>query len=262
MLSLRALAASAAVSVLALSGCSDASSGGQGAYEREGDRAKGSADAPVTIIEYASVACGGCAVFHEAAMPTIYEYVDSGDVRLVFREMITGHPNLAIAGFMLANCAADDQYFDVVDILFEQQRTLMGAIQNGQASAQFQVIARSAGFSDEEFRACMTDEAGLQGVQDRSAQSSADGIGSTPSFIINGQLLEAATEDGAQVYQVGGQTLIDAQGPIPATFEGETFERIILYFKAEAEGADPAAPAETEDADATAPAQTEDGGAQ
>lgn len=239
MMSYRTFATASAVVVLALTGCSESSSAdGRGAFEREDDRATGAADAPVTMVEYASVACGGCAAWHASAKPTVDEYIESGDVRYVFREMLTGQPQLAIAGFMLANCAADDQYFDVIDVLFDQQRALFTAMQQGRARTQFQTIARSAGFSDEEFQACLQDEAGLQRVQDANEQASQDGITATPTFIINGQLLEAGSSPGVSgpVYTVAGEPLVDDQGPIPATFEGETFERIILYFKARAEG--------------------------
>lgn len=239
-MTLRALfAAGIAATAVGLAACSggDASGGdGRTAFEQEGDRAKGSADAPVTIVEYASVACGGCAAFHNAAMPTINNYIDNGDVRFVLREMITGQPNLAIAGFMLANCAADDQYYDVIDILFEQQRALFTAMQQGRGQAQLQTIARASGFSDEEFRACMTDEAGLEAVQDRNQAAAAAGINSTPTFFFNGDQLETLNVDGVLAYAVDGDALVDEQGPIPATFEGETFERIILYYKARVDG--------------------------
>ena len=150
--------------------------------------------------------------------------------------MITGDPNLAIAGFMLANCAADDQYFDVIDLLYEQQRAMFTAMQQGRAQTQLQTIARSSGFSTEEFRACMTDEANVQGVRDRNEAAARAGIGSTPTFFFNGDQLDTVTVDGTLAYAVDGQALVDDQGPIPATFEGETFERIILYYKNRVEG--------------------------
>lgn len=224
---------------LALAACGDgsAASDGRSQYEVEGDHAKGSPDAPVTMIEYASVACGGCAAWHAGAMPTVNEYVDSGDVRFVFREMITGQPQLAFAGFMLARCAPEEQYFDVVDVLFEQQRALFMAMQQGQAQTQFQQIARTLGFSNDEFRACMANEELLGQVQASNEAAVEAGVSATPTFFVNGQLLEAvANPDGSgQAYGVNGQALVDDQGAIPATFEGETFERIILYFKARAE---------------------------
>lgn len=224
---------------LALAACGNgsAASGERSQYEAEGDRAKGSPDAPVTMIEYASVACGGCAQWHEAAMPAVQELVDSGDVRYVFREMITGQPQLAIAGFMLARCAPEDQYFNVIDVLFEQQRALFTAMQQGQAQTQFQQIARTVGFSTEDFRQCMANQDILADVQAANQAAVDAGVGSTPTFFFNGQQLEpVANPDGTgQVYGVNGQALVDDQGAIPATFEGETFERIVLYFKARAE---------------------------
>lgn len=225
----------AGFAALALAGCGDgsAASGERTQYEAAGDRAKGSPDAPVTMIEYASVACGGCAQWHEAAMPTVQEYVDDGDVRYVFREMITGQPQLAFAGFMLARCAPDDQYFDVIDVLFEQQRALFTAMQQGQAQTQFLQIARTLGFSNDEFRQCMANEALLAEVQAANEAAAEAGVNATPTFFINGQLLEAVDnpDGGGQAYGVNGEALVDDQGPIPATFEGETFDRIVLYFR-------------------------------
>lgn len=237
-MTIRALfAAGVTAAAVGLAACSPGASDGRSQYEVEGDRAKGSPDAPVTMVEYASVACGGCAVFHQEAMPTINQYIESGDVRLVFREMITGQPNLAVAGFLLANCAADDQYFDVIDILFEQQRALFTAMQQGRAQAQLQSIARSVGFSNEELRACMADQDGIDAVQERNAAAAAAGITGTPSFIFNGERLETMSDrDAGLVWAVNGQPLTDADGPIPGTFEGESFERIILYYKVRVEG--------------------------
>lgn len=240
-MTIRALfAASIAAAAIGLAACEDgaAPSEGRSAFEVEGDRAKGSPDAPVTIVEYASVACGGCAAFHAQAMPTIDEHIEQGEVRMVFREMITGQPNLAITGFMLANCVPDEQYFDVIDILFEQQRALFAAIQQGRALNQLQTIALSVGLTEEEFRACVSDNDAVQAVQARNQAAADAGIGSTPTFIVNGDQLEATRDDqGALVYSVvGGDVLVDAEGPIPATFEGETFSRIIAYYTARANG--------------------------
>ncbi len=219
----------------ALAACGNGSAAGEDRtrYEEAGDRAKGSPDAPVTMIEYASVACGGCAAWHESAMPTVDEYVETGDVRYVFREMITGQPQLATAGFMLARCAPEDQYFDVIEVLFEQQRALFTAMQQGQAQTQFQQIARTLGFSNEEFRQCMSNEEALDAVRAANDAASEAGVSATPTFFVNGEQLEAVPgpEGSGQAYGVDGQALVDEQGPIPATFEGETFERIILYFK-------------------------------
>ncbi|MBL4538103.1 thioredoxin domain-containing protein [Oceanicaulis alexandrii] len=229
--------AAAAVGAVMLTACSGGDApDGRSSYEREGDRAVGAVDAPVTIIEYASTSCGGCGAFYEQGKPAIDDGVERGDVRFVFREMLTGQPNLARAGFMLARCAPEDQYLDVIDLLFEQQRALFSAMQQGNAQGQFQTIARTAGFTDEEFRACMTNQDILQAVEDANDQAVRDGIGATPSFIINGQMLDAQNSANGQVYAVNGEVLTDDEGEIPAQFDRDTWDRIIALFKARAEG--------------------------
>jgi predicted DsbA family dithiol-disulfide isomerase len=225
---------------LALAACGDGgASDGRTEFEREGDFAKGSSDAPITMVEYASTACPHCASFHEQAMPTVEDYVESGDVRLVFREMITGQPQLAVAGFMLARCAPEDRYFDVIDLLFEQQEALFTAMQQGEAQAQFRNIARSAGFSDEEFQSCLSNEEVLQAVQDAHARAQEDGVTGTPAFFFNGVKLdtERAGDGSGLVFAMNGQPLEDEEGVIPAAFDGDTFERIILHLSDRAESA-------------------------
>ncbi len=233
---------------LALAACGGGGGGSDAAqterteFEREGDFAKGSPDAPVTMVEYASVACGGCAAFHQNAMPAVQEYVDSGDVRFVFREMVTGQPQLAVAGFMLARCGADEgRYFDIIDVVFEQQRALFQAMGEGRATEQLLSIARSAGFTEEEFQTCLSDEAVLEEVREANDAAVNAGVRSTPTFIFNGVEIDMqrSPEEGAgMVYYAGGEPIRDEQGLIPAApgYSGDSFERIIMYFKARAEG--------------------------
>lgn len=86
------------------------------------DKILGSADAPVTVVEYASMTCGHCANFHMNTYPHLKkEYIDTGKVRFIFREFPLDP--VALAAFMLARCMPEDKYFDTVDTLFEKQRT-------------------------------------------------------------------------------------------------------------------------------------------
>lgn len=226
---------------LLVSACGGGANGsdeaGRSSYETESDHAIGNADAPVVFVEYASVACPHCATWHESVYPTIEEHVESGDVRFVFREMITGQPQLAVAGFMLARCAPEERYFDVLDILFEQQRALFTAMQNGTAQSQLVTIARSVGLSEEEFLGCMQDESLLAEVQAANQTAVDNGITATPSFVINGDRVEMmrAPEGDGSVFAVDGDPIEDADGTIPAEFTGDAFDRIIAYFKARAE---------------------------
>ncbi|MFC0210155.1 thioredoxin domain-containing protein [Chelativorans intermedius] len=80
----------------------------------------GSADAPVTIIEYASLTCGHCRSFHLTTWPALKEkYVDTGRVRFIIREF--PFDPRASAGFMLARCAGEDKWYATIDLLYRSQ---------------------------------------------------------------------------------------------------------------------------------------------
>ncbi len=146
------------------------------------DKAMGKEDAPVTIVEYASMTCPHCAHFHETTLPELKKkYIDTGKVRLVFREF--PFDPRAEAGFMLARCS-NDNYFAMVDVLFSQQQGWAGAKNAKDALLQ---IAKLAGFSQESFEACLTDQKLLDDVRAvRERASKEFGVDSTPTFFVNG----------------------------------------------------------------------------
>ena len=87
-----------------------------------GDKILGDENAPVTIVEYASMTCGHCANFHTRTWPDLKkDYIDTGKVRFIFREFPLDP--VASAAFMLARCAPQDKYFEIIDVMFEQQRS-------------------------------------------------------------------------------------------------------------------------------------------
>lgn len=146
------------------------------------ERALGKDDAPVTIVEYASMTCPHCAHFHETTLPELKtKYIDTGKVRMVFREF--PFDPRAEAGFMLARCS-NDNYFAMIDVLFKQQESWAG-VQD--AKAALLQISKLAGFSQESFEACLTDQKLLEdvrAVRERGAKEF--GVDSTPTFFING----------------------------------------------------------------------------
>lgn len=146
------------------------------------DKIEGKADAPVTIVEYASMTCSHCAHFHNNTLPTIKEkYLETGKARLVFREF--PFDPRAEAGFMLARCAGDN-YFAMVDVLFKQQDSWARA---SDGKAALLKIARLAGFSQESFEACLTDQKLLDDVRAVKNRGLNDfGVEATPTFFING----------------------------------------------------------------------------
>ena len=83
-------------------------------------RILGNADAPVTIIEYASATCGYCAKFHETILPTLKEkYIDTGKVKLDYRDFPLDGVALNVA--MLLRCLPTRLYFRALDVTFKKQ---------------------------------------------------------------------------------------------------------------------------------------------
>lgn len=166
------------------------------------DMILGNVDAPVTLIEYASITCGHCAEFHENVLPTIKErYIDTGQVRLIFREFPTPPANVAIAGFAIARCAGPDQYFDVIGDMFESQQGIMMAARQGAVRPALQAIAARHGIEgDEAFEACITDRAIREDIADVIISGEDYQVSSTPTLILQGQTLEntiqSRTPDG------------------------------------------------------------------
>jgi protein-disulfide isomerase len=145
----------------------------------------GKADAPVTIIEYASMTCPHCADFHEKTMPRIKsEYIDKGLVRFVFRPFPLD--GVALRASALAQCAPPDAYFSILDILFRTQKEWAYATDPIAALKQ---TARTVGMANDTINRCIDDQAMLDRiVASRTEGESKFAVNSTPSFIINGKL--------------------------------------------------------------------------
>lgn len=144
----------------------------------------GDENAPVTIVEYMSMTCPHCASFHEDNFkPLVEKYVDTGKVRFVLREF--PFDPRAAAAIMLARCAPENQFFPMVDVLFKQQRTWATAPDGREALLQ---IARLAGFTQESFEACLTNQKLLDDVNAvRTKAGNEFGVQSTPTFFVNGK---------------------------------------------------------------------------
>ena len=169
-----------------LAACGQA--GGGGAQVAGDDMFLGKADAPVTVIEYASVTCSHCATFNADVFPAFKaKYIDSGQVKYVFREFLTPPTNLAMAGFLMARCAGPEKYFGVIDALFHSQ----GEMFQTEPRAVLFRIGNSAGLTDAQITTCFSDEAQITALQGRVDKAIKEqNIAATPTFIVNGKTLE------------------------------------------------------------------------
>ena len=152
------------------------------------DLAVGPDDAKVTVVEYASMTCGHCATFTNNVWPDFKKkYIDTGKVRYVFREFPLD--NLAAAASMLARCAGNDKALPMIEVLFEKQNEW--AFGEGNPVPRLFEIAKQAGFTQESFDKCLTDQKLLDDITaNRTRASEVFGVSATPTFYINGKKLE------------------------------------------------------------------------
>jgi protein-disulfide isomerase len=177
----------------------------------DGGYRMGNPDAPVKLVEYGSLSCPHCAEFEEQGVPTLRDtYVKSGQVSWEFRPYLLFPTDPGVS--LLVNCQSADAFFPAVEQLYKDQRNWIGKIQSmpkdqlealatvppREAAA---IVARGAGL-DEFFRqrgmpsaqiqSCLSDPAGLEKIAEVKRKGDEAGVNGTPSFFINGKVVDAA----------------------------------------------------------------------
>ena len=148
----------------------------------------GDADAPVTVIEYASLTCPHCARFHSDVFGRIKtNYIEPGKVRFVYRDVYFDRAGLW--GAMVARCGGQERFFGIVDRLLSRQAEWSRLTDPSETIAALFAIGRQAGMTDEEMNACVQDQQWAEAlVADYQANMEADQVRGTPTFFINGQM--------------------------------------------------------------------------
>jgi protein-disulfide isomerase len=154
------------------------------------DMALGSANAPVTITEFASMSCPHCAAFEQNVFPMIRsKYIDTGKVRYVFREFPLDIK--AAAASMVARCMAGgdaEKFFSAIDVMFKQQDQLMTDTQES-----LKRIGGQAGMSGDAVEACVKNQATLDKLSaDEKFANETLKVDATPSIFINGEMAKGA----------------------------------------------------------------------
>ena len=149
------------------------------------DRVLGRADAPVTVIEYASFVCNHCANWHTTVLPSFKaRFIDTGQVRLVYRNLPTPPAQVAARAAGIARCAVPARFFDVASSFMTGQQ----AIIDGAPLADWYAAGVAAsGRTEAQIDACLADPATLNGIRAEVAGASAAGVQGTPSFFVNGR---------------------------------------------------------------------------
>ncbi len=162
----------------------------EGAFDPlPGDHTLGNADAPATLMVFASVTCGHCADWFENQWPQVKrDLVETGRAKIIFREFPTGPMPISVAGFLLADCGSDDKYFDAIEWQMANQTRIREQMIAGQVQQTHNEVGAAAGLDAEQTRACLTDKAGFDKLNDTVMRSRAAGVKSVPTVAINGKL--------------------------------------------------------------------------
>lgn len=158
------------------------------------DRVLGRADAPVTIIEYASFTCSHCANFATTVLPEIKSrYIDTGKAKLIFRDLPTAPLQVSNIAAAIGRCAAPERFFDVANHFMTTQSTAFstGAIQNW-----FYKSIEASGRTEAEIEACVRLPATGEALNEDISSTIAAGINSTPTLFVNGRRVEDVSLDG------------------------------------------------------------------
>ncbi len=148
------------------------------------ERTIGDPAAPVTMIEYASLTCPHCASFHNDTYEAFKaRYIDPGKVRLIYRDFPLD--GVALRAAMMARCTIEQRYFGLLQVLYKSQNNWAGAEDPVVELAKF---GRLAGIDQAAFDACMASEELVDGVLRVRQQAAADGVRSTPTFVIGDKI--------------------------------------------------------------------------
>lgn len=147
-------------------------------------RVLGSLEAPVEVIEYASLTCHHCATFHNEVLPQVKkELIDTGKIRLVYRDFPLDRA--AFQAAIMARCVDPSRYFAVLSVLFAKQDDWSHAKEPLENLGRYGTLA---GLSKDTLQACQDDKAlGDAVLQSRMTGEQQHGVDSTPSFVIGGK---------------------------------------------------------------------------
>lgn len=154
-----------------------------------GDMVMGSAKAPAQLVVFASPSCPGCGHWWTHDLPAIrMTYIDTGKVRIVFREFLTGPVEFAAAAFLLARRVGPTRYFAVLDMVFARQSAIF---QSGELWEGLLAIGTAFGLTEAQFTAALQDQKALAELNQRvEIAATRDGVQGTPTFILDGRRLQ------------------------------------------------------------------------
>jgi protein-disulfide isomerase len=146
---------------------------------------------------YLALNAGKTSLLNRAQWVQLAKYIDTGKVGYTLKEFLTPPPEVAAAGFLVARCAGKDKYFTVLDSIFKNQQEMFTT---GDFRGVLLRIAQSAGMTEQQFTACVSDEKALKALDARVSRAiNQDKITGTPTFLVNGKKVAEGEVSMAQL---------------------------------------------------------------
>jgi protein-disulfide isomerase len=155
----------------------------------------GNADARVLVIEFGDYQCPTCRQFWKEIEPRLKkDYIDTGKVKLVFRDFpLTTHPEAVLAAEAV-NCARDqNKYWEFHDKVFREQYN-KGDDVIRLKPADLKKWAKDIKMEPAAFDQCLDSEKYKGEVMKDKMEGEAAGVQGTPTFFINGRVMGGAQQ--------------------------------------------------------------------
>lgn len=153
------------------------------------DLVLGAADAPVTLVEYASLTCPHCARFHTTTLPDLKKaFIDTGKLRYVYRDF--PWDRLALTAALLPHCVGGTRAFAFLDVLYQRQNVWA---RSPDPLNELRGIARLGGVGDAAFDACLKNQDILKAIVERRLHAQNElKVNATPTLFFNGERYEGS----------------------------------------------------------------------
>lgn len=169
----------------------DAPEGGERIDLRRIGYAEGQLEAPVMVVEFSDFGCPYCARFAEDTYPELRrEYVVAGNVLWVYVPFVMGIFQNGAEAAKAAECAGEQDRFGDMKIRIYAGQSEWKATE--EATELFESYARELTLDQARFSSCYREDRRGDRTVIHNRTAAALGIRATPSFVINGYLVEGS----------------------------------------------------------------------
>lgn len=174
--------------------------------EAPDDHVLGSDTAPNTLIIYASITCPHCSNWFTEEWDLLKsELIDTGDLRIVFREFITAPQRVAVTGFTIANCTKADNHMEVIRHQMIEQKNILSTLEAGKGIEAYNSTLALAGLTEDDLEACFANQDHFSRLETSMRRAQAGNLTGVPGFILNGELYkgQAKADELTKLFATG-----------------------------------------------------------